>query len=147
MFGRARATPGSPPPVAVPPLSAQPTLSEGEVEPVPTVPAMPSSWTSAPAPARKPVRRAQNPHKRRPEAERPRRRARAAKADESRAGAGHLRQGAAARAAIGVAARLSLLLVIGEGWSHTQAARRPPPPAAVEALATAQSDADKDTLA
>src|SRR5882724_11794563 len=49
---------------------------------------------------------------------------------------------------IGVAAGLALLLVIGGGLvAYRKLARRPPPPAAVEALATAQSDADKDTLA
>jgi len=49
---------------------------------------------------------------------------------------------------IGVAAGLALLLVIGGGLvAYRKLARRPPPPAAVEALATAQADADKDTLA
>ena len=49
---------------------------------------------------------------------------------------------------IGVGAGLALLLVIGGGLvAYRKLARRPPPPAAVEALATAQTDADKDTLA
>jgi predicted Zn finger-like uncharacterized protein len=49
---------------------------------------------------------------------------------------------------IGVAAGLVLLLVIGGGLvAYRKLGKRPPPPAAVEALTSAQADADKDTLA
>lgn len=49
---------------------------------------------------------------------------------------------------IGVAAGLALLLVIGAGLvAYRKLGRRPPPPAAVEALTSAQADAAKDTLA
>lgn len=49
---------------------------------------------------------------------------------------------------IGVAAGLALLLVIGGSLvAYRKLARHPPPPAAVEMLASAQADADLDTLA
>jgi tetratricopeptide (TPR) repeat protein len=49
---------------------------------------------------------------------------------------------------IGVAAGLGLLLLIGGGLvTWRKLGRRPPPAVAVEALASAQADADKDTVA
>ena len=49
---------------------------------------------------------------------------------------------------IGVAAGLGLLLLVGGGLvTWRKFGRRPPPAVAVEALASAQADADKDTLA
>ncbi len=49
---------------------------------------------------------------------------------------------------IGVAAGLALLLVAGGSLvAYKRFAKRPPPPAAVETLSSAQADAEKDTLA
>jgi predicted Zn finger-like uncharacterized protein len=48
---------------------------------------------------------------------------------------------------IGVAAGLALLLVVGAGLvAYRKLAPRAPPPAAIETLASAQADADKDSL-
>ena len=147
MFGPPRAAPGSPPPLAVPPPSAQPTLSEGEVEPVPTVPAMPFELGHSAAGAG-PEAESAGPAQAPPGAEPPEETAEGEEADETAPEPGTFDKAPPRGLLIGVAAGLALLLVIGGGLvAYRKLARRPPPPAAVEALATAQSDADKDTLA
>ncbi len=149
MFGPPRAAPSSPPAVALPTPAAQPTLSEGEVEPVPTVPAMPFELEQSAVGAGQEagVAESAGPAQAPPGAE-PSEEAGEGEADEAAPEPGTFDKAPPRGLLIGVAAGLALLLVIGAGLvAYRKLARRPPPPAAVEALATAQADADKDTLA
>jgi len=143
MFGPKRADQSSPPAVAVP--AAQPTLSEGEVEPVPTIPATPFELGHSAAAAGQEAESA-GPAQAPPGAEPPEE-AGEEDADEAAPEPGTFDKAPPRGLLIGVAAGLALLLLIGGGLvAYRKLARRPPPPAAVEALATAQADADKDTL-
>jgi predicted Zn finger-like uncharacterized protein len=146
MFGPPRAAPGSPPAIAVPPAATQPTLSEGEVEPVPTLPGMPFELGHSADGAGEEAESA-GPTQVPPGAE-PTEEVGESEADEAAPEPGTFDKAPPRGLLIGVAAGLALLLVIGGGLvAYRKLARRPPPPAAVEALATAQADADKDTLA
>ena len=149
MFGPPRAAPSSPPAVAIPAPAPQPTLSEGEVEPVPTLPAMPFELEHSAVGAGQEtgVAESAGPAQGPPGAEPPEE-AGDGEADEAAPEPGTFDKAPPRGLLIGVAAGLALLLVIGGGLvAYRKLARRPPPPAAVEALATAQADADKDTLA
>jgi len=149
MFGPPRAAPSSPPAVAIPAPAPQPTLADGEVEPVPTLPAMPFELEHSAVGAGQETGLAESagtaqspPGAEPPEAAGP------GEADEAAPEPGTFDKAPPRGLLIGVAAGLALLLVIGGGLvAYRKLARRPPPPAAVEALATAQADADKDTLA
>ena len=145
MFG----PPSAPPAVAVPPPAAQPTLSEGEVEPVPTLPAMPFELGHSAAGADQQAGVAESAgHAQAPPGAEPPEEVGEGEADEAAPEPGTFDKAPPRGLLIGVAAGLALLLVIGGGLvAYRKLARRPPPPAAVEALATAQADADKDTLA
>jgi len=137
-FGPPRAAPSSPPPVAVPPPSAQRRFPKGSRARSRPFPPCLRAGTFAAGAGQKPVRRAQNPHKRRPERS-ARGGGRARKRMKPRR-TGHLptrrrrraahRRGGRARALVGDRRRVGRIRKLP---------RRPPPPAEVEALATAQS--------
>ena len=148
MFGPPRAAP-TPPALATPAPAAPPTLAEFEVEPIPSVPAMPfePEHSAVAAGPEAEVAESGAPAEAPPEAEPPEQ-AGEGEADEAAPEPGTFDKAPPRGLLIGVGAGLALLLVIGGGLvAYRKLARRPPPPAAVEALATAQADADKDTLA
>jgi len=148
-FGPPRTAPSSPPAVAIPAPPPQPTLSEGEVEPVPTLPAVPFELEHSAVGAGQETGAAESAGAAQaPPGAEPPEEAAEGEADEAAPEPGTFDKAPPRGLLIGVAAGLALLLVIGGVLvAYRKLALRPPPPAAVEALATAQADADKDTLA